>query len=137
MNVYRLLADVVVVVHFAYVAFVVVGLVLILVGVALRWRWVRNFWFRALHFLAIAVVAFESLGGIVCPLTTWEYQLRLKAGDAGVPGSFVGRFVQQMLFFEASESVFTACYCAFAAAVLLTLVLAPPHWPWKGRETRE
>jgi len=44
-----LLADIVLVVHFAFVLFVVGGLVLIWIGVVLRWAWVRNFWFRVAH----------------------------------------------------------------------------------------
>ena len=32
--------------HAVYVAFVVLGMAAILAGIALRWQWVRNFWFR-------------------------------------------------------------------------------------------
>ena len=40
------LADGVVALHVSYVAFVVLGQLLILAGVVFRWQWVRNFWFR-------------------------------------------------------------------------------------------
>ncbi len=136
---YRFLADLTVVVHFAYVAFVVLGLVLILLGLALKWQWVRNFWFRMVHFLMIGVVVAESLGGILCPLTTWENQLRAAAGDPKQPGSFVGRLVHDLMFFELPAWAFTIIYCVFGAAVLLTLILAPPRrpgriWrPWRAR----
>ncbi|OHB68006.1 MAG: hypothetical protein A2V70_06695 [Planctomycetes bacterium RBG_13_63_9] len=125
----RLLADLIVVVHFAWVAFVVLGMVLILVGLARRWRWVRDFWFRGAHFLMIAIVVAESLGGIVCPLTQWECNLRVKGGDAGRPGSFVGRWVHDLIYFESPQWLLTVVYCLFGAAVLLTWILAPPHWP--------
>jgi len=49
-----LLADVVLVVHFAFVLFVVGGLALIWIGGAAGWQWVRGFWFRAAHLAAIA-----------------------------------------------------------------------------------
>ena len=58
---YRLAADAVVIVHYAYVAFVAVGLLAILLGLVCGWRWVRNFWFRSLHLLAILVVAAEAV----------------------------------------------------------------------------
>jgi hypothetical protein len=45
----RVLADVIVVIHAAYFYFVVFGLAAILLGVALRWSWVRNRWFRSFH----------------------------------------------------------------------------------------
>ena len=128
MTFYRLLADAIAVFHFAYVAFVVVGMVLIVVGIALRWRWVRNVYFRMAHFLMIAVVAAESLCRIVCPFTTWEDQLRMKSGGEVESGSFVGRWVHRLMFFEAPDWVFTLCYCLFGLAVLAALVLVPPNW---------
>ena len=54
----------------------------ILAGIALRWAWVRNFWFRTIHLAMIAVVVAESLCGIVCPLTDWEDRLREAGGGA-------------------------------------------------------
>ena len=131
---YRFLADAVVVLHFAYVAFVVGGMAAILVGVALRWQWVRNFCFRIVHFLTIAVVMVESLVGILCPLTEWENRLRERGGGTDAPGSFIGRWVHRLLFVEASPAVLSACYCLFGLAVLLALILAPPRWPWKHRQ---
>jgi hypothetical protein len=128
---YRFLADAVLLLHFAYVAFVVVGMAAILAGIACGWRWVRNFWFRAVHFLMIAVVVAESLCGILCPLTEWEDSLRELAGEPNGPGSFIGRWTHDLLFVDVAPSVFAACYCLFGAAVLLALILAPPRWPGK------
>jgi glucan phosphoethanolaminetransferase (alkaline phosphatase superfamily) len=133
MNLYRLLADAIVVFHFAYVAFVVLGMLVILVGLALRWRFVRNFWFRTVHFLMIALVAAEAMGGVFCPLTTWEAKLREAAGESVESGTFIGRWVHRLMFFEAPERVFTICYCGFCLLVLLTLLLAPPRWPWRKK----
>ncbi len=67
------IADAVLVVHFAFVAFVIGGLALIWIGKTLRWGWVRNFWFRIAHLGAIAFVALEAVIGVACPLTVWEY----------------------------------------------------------------
>ena len=129
MNIYRLLADLTVVVHLAYVAFVVVGFVLILVGIVAKWQWVRNFWFRLAHFLAIALVVVESAFGVTCPLTTWEHQLRGAGGGTVQEGSFMGRLAHDLMFYDGPEWVFTLCYCLFGAAVLGTLLFAPPRWP--------
>ena len=43
----RLLTDFILIVHFDIVLFVLLGMLLTLIGLAARWRWVRNFWFRA------------------------------------------------------------------------------------------
>ena len=58
---WRLLADLTVVIHATYVAFVVFGLVAILLGCIAQWRWVRNFYFRIGHLAAILVVRAEAI----------------------------------------------------------------------------
>jgi hypothetical protein len=117
-----LLADLLVVLHFGIVAFIVGGLVLVWIGAARRWRWIRNPWFRYAHVAAIAFVAAEALFGVVCPLTVWEDVLR-----GGVrPESFVARWVHRLLYYQAPEWVFTTAYVGWALAALVTLRLVPP-----------
>ena len=118
-----MIADVLLVVHFLIAAFIVGGLVLVWIGAAAGWAWVRNRWFRWLHLGAIVFVAAEGLFGVMCPLTVWEDMLR-----GGVRAeSFVGRWVRSLLYYEAPEWVFTAAYLAWTAATLLTLWLVPPR----------
>jgi hypothetical protein len=125
---YRIAADLVVTFHFSYVAFVVLGMLAILVGLGLGWGWVRNPWFRVAHLVAIAIVAVQALAGVVCPLTALENSLRLRAGQATYPGAFVGYWAHRLAFYEAPPWVFTTCYTLFGLAVLGTFVLAPPRW---------
>ncbi len=127
--VYRVLADVVVVIHFTYVGCVILGFLAILLGALFRWRWVRNFWLRLVHFAMIAVVAVQALAGVLCPLTTLENFLRTKGGGQAHYGTFVGYWAHELLFYDAPPWVFTIAYCAFAAAVLGTLLLVPPELP--------
>jgi hypothetical protein len=134
---YRMLADLVVAVHFAYVAFVVVGLVLTLAGAVLHWNWVRNFRFRAIHLAMIGAVVAEAWCGVVCPLTIWENRLRELAGQATYRGGFVAKVLHDTMYFEAEEWVFTLGYTLFGLAVLLTFLLAPPRLPkWLRRVPR-
>ncbi len=128
MKLYSLLADAVVILHAAYVAFVLFGLLAILLGYVVRWDWIRNFWFRGIHLAMILIVAFEALMGIVCPLTTLENFLREQAGETVRSGSFVGQIVHDLLFYEAPPWVFTFAYCGFALLVLGTFVLVPIRW---------
>ena len=128
------LADLVLVVHAAFVAFVVVGLVLIWVGRFRGWAIVRNIWFRAAHLAAMGVVAAESLAGFVCPLTTWENQLRLLAGgQQRYAGSFIQHWLYPLIFFDLGERIFTIAYLAFFLAVVLSFWLIPPCWPRRIR----
>jgi hypothetical protein len=129
----RVLADLIVVFHATYVSFVVFGLVAILVGIALRWSWVRNFWFRAIHLTAIGIVVAESLVGMTCPLTDWEKQLRTATGQASYPGDFIGYWAHRLIFYRAEPWVFTVLYILFGLGVLAAFVLAPPRWPGRSR----
>jgi hypothetical protein len=124
---YRLLADLIVAIHAAYVAFVVVGLLLILVGIASGWGWVRNWWFRVAHLAAILIVAAESLLDVPCPLTEWEYRLRALGGQSVGGGTFVGDLLHNLIFYDFPPWVFTFAYVTFAVAVALTFALAPPR----------
>jgi Protein of Unknown function (DUF2784) len=118
-----LLADIVLVIHFLFVLFVVAGLPLIWIGAALSWRWVRNPYFRLAHLGAIGFVAFEAVIGMVCPLTLWEDVLR--SGGVGEVG-FIDRWVGRLLYYDLPPWVFTASYLAFALAVAITYYVIPP-----------
>lgn len=126
---YTILADAIVIVHAAYVAFVVGGLVAILLGAAMRWRWTRSFAFRAAHLTAIALVCIESLVGVMCPLTSLEDWMRERGGAARYPGDFVAYWAHRLIFYNFPPRVFTTAYITFAALVLITFVLLPPRWP--------
>ena len=118
-----LFADVVLVIHFAFVLFVVGGLFLIWVGAARSWRWVRNFWFRVAHLAAILFVAGESVAGMVCPLTAWEDALRGRSHES----SFIQRWVDRILYYDFPEWVFIVAYLLFALAVVITFIRVKPE----------
>ncbi len=126
-HLYRALADFVVIAHACFVAFVVFGLLAILVGSLLKWKWVRNLTFRFFHLAAIVVVVLEAWWGVTCPLTTWEEELRERAGETAERGDFIARWVHHVLFYDFPPWVFTAAYSLFGAVVLLSLVLVPPR----------
>jgi hypothetical protein len=124
---YSLAADFIVGVHVLYVSFVLGGQVAILLGWSLRWAWVRRPLFRLTHLAAIAMVAAEALAGIACPLTVWEDRLRAASGQEVAGGTFIGRCLHNLLFYDFEPWVFTVCYVAFALLVAGTLVLVPPR----------
>ncbi len=87
---YELLADTTAVLHLGFVAFAVLGAVLVL-----RWRWV--IW---LHLPAAAWAALVELGGWTCPLTPLEAGLRERAGSEVPTGDFVERYLMPLLYPE-------------------------------------
>jgi len=123
---YAHLADLIVAIHVAYVGFIVVGQLAILLGLVLRWHWVRNVWFRGLHLAAILLVAVEEMGRIQCPLTTWEYQLRALGGQAVGEDSFMARLMHSLIVHDWPSWIFPVVHISFAVIVLATFVLAPP-----------
>ena len=126
---FHLAADAVLVLHFAIVLFVVGGLVLIIVGNLFGWRWVNALWFRLLHLAAIAIVVAEAWLGITCPLTTLEMWLRAQSG-AGIAAnyseSFIGHWLQRLLFYSAPPWMFVLAYTVFGALVVAVWFRFPP-----------
>ena len=86
--VYRLVADLVLLVHFAFIILVVAGGLLVL-----RYRW-----FAWVHIPAACWGAFVELSGRLCPLTTMENYFRLRAGEEGYAVSFMEQYVLPVIY---------------------------------------
>ncbi|MBM4126480.1 MAG: DUF2784 domain-containing protein [Nitrospira sp.] len=87
---YQLSADLVVILHFGFVCFVLLGGLLLV-------KWPRLAW---LHLPAIAWGVFIEFSGWICPLTPLENWLRTQAGEAGYAGDFVVRYLSAVLYPE-------------------------------------
>lgn len=85
---WRLAADALVLVHLAFILFVMLGGLLV-------WRWPRLCW---LHLPAVAWGIVVEARHLTCPLTPWENQLRRAAGDAGYTGSFVEHYLLPVIY---------------------------------------
>jgi len=83
-----MLADFVVVLHFLFVLFVVLGGLLVL-------RWPRVAW---LHLPAAIWGAAIELAGGICPLTPLENSLRRQAGGTGYSGGFIEHYILPILY---------------------------------------
>jgi polyferredoxin len=129
-----LLADAVLVVHICIAAFVVGGMVFVVVGNLKHWSGANNIWFRVAHVVAIGIVVSESWLGYVCPLTTLEMWLRSRAGAASYGGDFIEHWLQQLLFYSAPPWVFVAVYTLLALFALATWLYFPPRFKHRFRE---
>lgn len=118
-----MLADIILIIHFLFVLFVVGSLPLIWIGGWLRLDLVRNLRFRLTHIAAILFVVVESFVGMICPLTLLED--RLRGGESG--GSFIQRWLHRILFYDVPEWVLTTIYVLFAVLVIITFRLLPPR----------
>ena len=115
---FLLAADAVLLLHTLFVIFVVIGLILLFVGKARSWSWVRNPWFRVAHLLAITIIVVQSWFGVICPLTSLEMALRSRAGDAVYTGSFIAHWLENILYYQAPPWVFMVCYSVFGVLVV-------------------
>jgi hypothetical protein len=120
-------ADLVLVSHALFVAFVVFGLVLVIAGKFFAWSWVRNRGFRIAHLVCIGIVVVQSWLGMICPLTTWEMTLRRQAGDAAYEGSFISHWLGELLYYQAPAWVFVMAYTLFGALVLISWFWVRPR----------
>jgi len=120
---YSLLADATLIIHFAFIVFVVFGFMLILIGLLARWSWIHNRCFRITHLAAIGIVVLQAWFGQLCPLTIWENELRRRAGQFDYPESFVGHWLHKLVFYQAEPWVFTTIYTGFGVLVVLVWIL--------------
>ena len=125
-HLYQTLADLVLLLHALFVVFVVAALLLTVVGGYRHWQWIRNWWFRVIHFLGIAVVIVQSWAGLICSITTLEMWLRRQAGGELYDGSFIQYWLQRFLYYDAPGWVFTVVYTGFGLLVIITWIRFPP-----------
>ncbi len=86
--IYRWLAELVVVVHFLFVAFIAIGALL-----ALKWR--SLVWLHVpVVIWAVAIVTI----GFTCPLTPLEKYFRRRAGDAAYEGGFIDHYLRDVVY---------------------------------------
>ena len=120
---YRLLADIVLILHAGFVAFVVLGALLML-------RWPRIAWVHVPVVLWGAGI--EFLGGI-CPLTPLENHWRRLAGELGYPGGFVEHYVMSALY---PDGLTHRAQLVLGALVLLVNAAIYAWVLWRRRSER-
>lgn len=126
-NKYLLAADSIFILHFLFVAFIVLGLVFIWLGYLAKIKFIRNAKFRICHLIAMGIVVVESLIGMICPLTEWENSLRIKGGQGQVyEAGFVAEWLHKIIFFDLSLRTFIIIYILFFALLLFTFRIIPP-----------
>ena len=86
--VYLILADILVVLHFVFICFVIVGGLLVL-----RWQWLA-----LIHLPVVLWGALVELMSWVCPLTPLENWLRRAAGGQGYSGGYIEHYLIPIIY---------------------------------------
>jgi Protein of Unknown function (DUF2784) len=84
--------------HVVVIAFAVFGLVAIPLGAWSGWKFVRVFWWRAMHLGLLGIVALQAALGRACFLTVWEGEFLRSAGEAASNEPLVYRWVSQAIY---------------------------------------
>ena len=119
---YRVLADLVLVLHLCFVLFVVLGGLLAL-------RWPRLAWVHVPVALYGALIEFV---GFVCPLTPLENYFRRRGGEAGYAGGFIEHYVMATLY---PQGLTRNVQLVLGSAVLLLNAAIYAIW-WRRRARR-
>lgn len=136
-NKYLLAADGILLMHFAFVAFVVLGFAFIWIGHFAKRKFARNAKFRICHILAMGFVFCESLCGTICPLTEWENDLRVRGGQGEVyETTFMREWIHRIIFYDFSERTFIVMYAVFFALILLTFWMIPPELTLRRKQKK-
>ena len=122
----RLLADAVVLLHAAFVVFVVLGGLLVLWRRSIAW----------LHLPAAAWGFLIEARGWICPLTYLENDLRRRAGESGYEGGFVEHYVIPVLYPGALTREWQYLLAALVLAVN-AVVYGVVLWRWRRKTAQE
>ena len=134
---YKILADLVVLIHFGWILFMLWGFVLTVWGSvcvyvlpAARDRGKKFFdrWiFRTAHLAGIIYVAILTIQGKYCPLTILENDLRGKYdAELAYPGSFVIHYIEKIVYPEANFLIFVIPTIIIAVFAVLMFMIRPP-----------
>ena len=122
---YRTLADILVVLHLAFIAYVLLGGLLSL-------RWLRNLWF---HLPCAAWGAVIEFTGWICPLTPLEIRWRILAGQQGYEDGFIAHYLIPIIYPPGLTR--SAQFWLGAGVIILNLAIyAVVVWRWRRRRQR-
>lgn len=122
-----LMATALLAVHLLVIAFNVIGLAVVPIGVWRRWAWVRAPLWRIVHALSLAIVAVQALLGRACILTLWQERLQGRA--TAVP--MIQQWVDRLVYWPLPMAFFTVLYVLVFIAVLLLWWRWPPRRDWR------
>lgn len=116
--IWSLLADILVILHFAFTTFVVLG------GF-LSWRWPR---LAVVHLPALAWGCWVEVSHSICPLTPLENHFRHLGGEAGYSEGFLAHYLLRVLY---PVGLTGHIQWTLAAALIAVNVIA--YWGFVGR----
>ena len=123
---YKILADIIVSVHFAWILFMLVGFILTVRGLFCG-NFLNRWIFRSLHLCGIAYVSLLAMMGKYCPLTLWENILRAKYDPSlTYPGSFMIHYAQKLVYPDINPLFIRVPTTFIAVFTVVAFIVRPP-----------
>jgi len=131
---YRIFADSVIVIHFLFILFMLLGFLLTLYAVLFREKFFDRWVFRSLHLLGIFYVASLSILGKYCPLTILENELRSRYAMSSVySGSFIVHYLEKLVYPDVNPLVIQIPTVFIAIFTIMVFIIKPPKIKIKKR----
>jgi len=123
---YKIIADIIILIHFLWILFILAGFVLTLGG--FFWKGYFNRWiFRTIHLCGILFVAILAVLGEYCPLTILENNLMVKYDpELTYPGSFITHYVGKLVYPDVEPLVIIVPTIIIAVFTLIIYIIRPP-----------
>jgi hypothetical protein len=124
--IYKILADIIVVIHFTWILFMLVGFILTLCG--FFWRGFFDRWlFRTIHLCGIAYVGLLAVLRQYCPLTILEKVLRARyEPKLEHPGSFIVYYIERLVYPDINPLLILIPTIVIAAFTVAVFIIKPP-----------
>ncbi len=114
------LADILMIIHLFWAAFMVIGLPLGL--------WLRSSVLRWVHFGGMVITAFIAVAGMYCPLTLWEETLRRGADRSfSFEGGFLAYHLSSILYPQIEPWILRSASLFWGALTVLAMVMVKPR----------
>lgn len=123
---YKIIADSIVMIHFAWILFMITGFILTIRGFYHK-EFFDRWLFRTIHFIGIAYVSLLAIMGKYCPLTLWENALRAEYGsNLTYPGSFIIQYTERLVYPDINPWIIVIPTIFIAVFTIVVFILKPP-----------
>ena len=127
--VYKILADIIVILHFLWIIFMLVGFVFTLCNIFFtKGKQFVDWWlFRIIHLCGIVYVGFLAILGKYCPLTILENILRARYNpELKYPGSFIVHYIEELVYPDVNPLMILIPTVVIAIFTFIIFIIKPP-----------
>jgi hypothetical protein len=123
---YKIIADIIVVLHFIWIIFMLLGFFLTIYG--FFYQKFLDWWlFRTFHLLGIIFVGILTVLQRFCPLTILENLSRARySPESTYPGSFIVHYIENLVYPDVNQTLLRLGTVFVAIFILIVFIVHPP-----------